>query len=87
MSDVTVQQDLQKAVASAQSALGTYEMFSESTQDQSAKTMFKQMAQDAQRHVQILQSRLQYLNQNNQLNHQQQQKQQQQQALAQQELP
>lgn len=65
---MTVQQDLQKAVAAAQSALGTYSSFSVSTQDQSAKQMFQELAQDAQRHVAMLNSRLSYLDQNNGLN-------------------
>jgi len=65
---VTVQQDLQKAVASAQAALGTYSMFAESTQDQSAKQMFKDMSKDMQRHIDWLNSRLNYVTQNNNLN-------------------
>jgi len=65
---VTVQQDLQKAVASAQAALGTYSMFAESTQDQSAKQMFKDMSKDMQRHIDMLNSRLNYVTQNNNLN-------------------
>lgn len=83
---MTVQQDLQKAVAAANQALGTYAMFAASTQDQSAKAMFTEMKQDAERHVQILESRLQYINANNTLNQQQQAQQQQKQAQAQQEL-
>ena len=65
---MTVQQDLQKAVASAQAALGTYSMFAESTQDQSAKQMFKDMSKDMQRHIDMLNSRLNYVTQNNNLN-------------------
>lgn len=65
---MTVQQDLQKAVAAAQSALGTYSSFSVSTQDQSAKAMFQELSQDAQRHVDILNNRLAYVTKNNQLN-------------------
>ena len=65
---MTVQQDLQKAVASAQAALGTYSMFAESTQDQSAKQMFKDMSKDMQRHIDWLNSRLNYVTQNNNLN-------------------
>lgn len=83
---MTVQQDLQKAVANAKQSAGTYATMGESTQDQSAKQMFKQMEQDMERHEKILQSRLDYLNQHNQLNVQQQQKQQQQAYQAQQEL-
>ena len=70
---MTVQQDLEKAVASAQSALGTYSMFATSTQDQSAKQMFKDMSRDMQRHMDMLNSRLTYVTQNNDLNQKQQQ--------------
>jgi rubrerythrin len=65
---MTVQQDIQKAVASAQSALGTYAVFAESTLDQSAKQMFKDMAHDMQRHMDVLNSRLHYVTQNNDMN-------------------
>lgn len=73
---VTVQQDMQKAVASAESAQGCYLMFSNSTQDQSAKQMFQSMADDMQRHLDQLKGRLNYLSQSNPLNQQQQQQQQ-----------
>jgi len=68
---LTVQQDLQKAVASAQSALGTYEMFAQSTQDQSAKQMFQELSKDMQRHIDMLNSRVTYVTQGNPLNQQQ----------------
>ena len=67
---MTVQQDLQKAIATAQSPLGTYSTFAQSTQDQTAKQMFQDLASDAQRHVDVLSGRLQYVNQNNSLNQQ-----------------
>ncbi|QSQ09723.1 hypothetical protein H0A61_02103 [Koleobacter methoxysyntrophicus] len=67
---MTVQSDLKKALASAQSALGSYSTFAESTQDQSAKQMFQQMAQDMQRHIDQLNSRLSYIEKNNPLNQQ-----------------
>jgi len=67
---LTVQADLQKAVAAAQSALGTYSTFSLSTQDQSAKAMFEELSKDAQRHVTMLNSRLAYVEQNNSMNQQ-----------------
>ncbi len=67
---MTVQQDLQKAVAAAQSALGTYSSFAQSTQDQSAKQMFQELSQDAQRHINVLNGRLQYVTQNNEMNQQ-----------------
>lgn len=43
---MTVDSDLQKAIAFAQSALGSYQMFAESTPDSAAKEMFQSMAQD-----------------------------------------
>lgn len=83
---MTVQSDMQKCIAAAKAAMGSYAMFENATLDQSAKAMFKDMAKDMERHVQILESRLQYLNSSNQLNQQQQQKQQQKQAQVQQQL-
>lgn len=65
---MTVQSDLQKAVAGAQSALGTYQMFAQSTEDQSAKTMFQELSRDMERHISMLNSRLGYVTQNNDLN-------------------
>ncbi|KLU66538.1 MULTISPECIES: DUF1657 domain-containing protein [Desulfosporosinus] len=65
---MTVQADLEKAVAAAQSALGTYETFSTSTLDESAKQMFKEMSSDMQRHVTQLRGRLAYVTQNNSMN-------------------
>lgn len=68
---MTVQQDMQKAVASAEAAQGSYMVFANSTQDQGAKQMFQEMADDMQRHIQHLKGRLDYLKDNNQLNQQQ----------------
>lgn len=65
---MTVQADLEKAVAAAQSALGTYENFSLSTQDESAKQMYKDMSSDMERHVGQLRGRLNYVTQNNAMN-------------------
>ena len=55
---MTVQSDLQKALAEAQSAKGTYATFEQSTDDQSAKQMFSQMSQDMDRHICQINSRL-----------------------------
>ena len=55
---MTVKKDIEKALAAAQSAQGTYSTFSSSTDDANAKQMFKQMAQDMDRHISNLQSRL-----------------------------
>jgi len=66
---MTVQKDLQKAVAAAESAKGTYATFEQSTDDQTAKQMFTQMAQDMDRHISQINSRLSVTAQN-QLNNQ-----------------
>ena len=55
---MTVKKDLEKALAAAESAQGTYATFSASTDDQNAQQMFKQMAQDMDRHISNIQSRL-----------------------------
>jgi rubrerythrin len=65
---LTVQADLEKAVAAAQSALGTYENFAVSTLDESAKQMFKQLSSDMEHHVDLLRGRLAYVSQNNPMN-------------------
>ena len=72
---MTVQQDMQKAVASAESAQGSYLTMANATQDQTAKQMFQSMAQDMEKHIGQLKGRLEYLTQNNALNQQQQQQQ------------
>jgi len=69
---MTVQKDLQKAVAAAESAKGTYATFGQSTEDQTAKQMFTQMAQDMDRHISQINSRLSVTAQN-QLNNQEDQ--------------
>lgn len=63
---------MQKAIASCEAAKGSYSMMAESTQDQTAKQMFNQMKSDIDRHLQLLNSRLEYLTDNNQLNSKQQ---------------
>lgn len=68
---MTVKSDLQKAIASSESAKGSYAMMSQSTEDQSAKQMYEQMKSDMDRHIQYLNSRINYLNSNNDLNSQQ----------------
>lgn len=55
---MTVKKDLEKALASAESAKGTYATFAASTDDQNAKEMFQQMSQDMERHISSIQSRL-----------------------------
>jgi len=60
---VTVKLDLQKAVAAAESAQGTYLMFAQSTQDQTAKSMYQGMAADVTRHLGQIRDRLSFLDQ------------------------
>lgn len=65
---MTVKSDLEKAIASAESAKGTYMMAAQSTQDQSAKQRYEQMAEDISSHISYLNSRVQYLGSSNNLN-------------------
>lgn len=55
---MTVKKDLEKAIAAAESAKGTYATFATATDDQGAMTMFEQMAQDMDRHIAQINSRL-----------------------------
>lgn len=70
---MTVASDLKKAIAAAESAKGSYATFAESTEDQMAKAMFQQLAQDMDNHILQLNSRLNYLNSSNPMNQGQQQ--------------
>lgn len=69
---MTVQQDLEKAVAAAESAQGCYLTFATATQDKSQQSMFKSMADDMERHIEQLRDRLTYVSDNNPLNQQSQ---------------
>lgn len=61
---MTVQSDLQKALAAAQSAKGTYAAFAQATDDSSAKTMYQAMSQDMDRHISQINSRISTTGQN-----------------------
>ncbi|HWP95620.1 MAG TPA: DUF1657 domain-containing protein [Syntrophomonadaceae bacterium] len=61
---MTVKSDLKKAVAAAMAAKGSYLTAAESTQDPSAKNKYEEMAMDADKHVEFLNSRIQYLTDN-----------------------
>jgi rubrerythrin len=61
---MTVQSDLQKAIAAAESAKGTYATFAQATEDQTAKQMFQSMSQDMDQHLSQLNSRLSVTAQN-----------------------
>ncbi|MBS3886073.1 MAG: DUF1657 domain-containing protein [Firmicutes bacterium] len=65
---MTVQSDLKKALAAAENAKGSYATFAAATEDQMAKSMFMQMSQDMDSHIQQLNSRLSYLNSVNPMN-------------------
>jgi len=54
---VTTADNLQKAIALAQQALGNYSAFASSSQDPGAKTMFAGMAHDMERHLKQLNDR------------------------------
>ena len=69
---MTVQSDLQKAIASCEAAKGSYAMMAQSTEDKTAKQVYNQMKSDIDVHLQFLNSRLGYLNDSNQLNSKQQ---------------
>jgi Protein of unknown function (DUF1657). len=62
---MTVQKDLQKAVAAAEAAKGTYATFAQATDDQGVKQMFEQMVHDVDRHIAALNNRLSATGQNN----------------------
>ncbi|MCC5465293.1 DUF1657 domain-containing protein [Pelosinus baikalensis] len=55
---MTVQKDLEKALAAAESAKGTYASFATSTEDQTAQQMFTQMSQDMKQHISNIEDRL-----------------------------
>lgn len=72
MIKLTVQSDLQKAVAACESAKGTYKVMAQSTDDKSAKSMYTEMSSDLERHLSYLNGRLNYITQANSLNQSQQ---------------
>lgn len=65
---MTVYNDLEKALAMVEASKGNYLLFATDSEDEKAKQVFKDMASDMERHAKILQSRIDYLEQNNQLN-------------------
>jgi rubrerythrin len=65
---MTVYGDLERAIAMAEASKGSYLLFATDSEDDKAKQVFQDMAEDMERHVTILKSRQDYLEQNNQLN-------------------
>lgn len=61
---MTVKKDLEKALAAAESAKGTYATFAVSTDDESAQHMFRSMSQDMGQHISDIQSRLNSIGEN-----------------------
>jgi len=59
---MTVKSDLEKAVASAEGARGTYLVAAASTEDATAKQKYEEMAMNIESHVSYLNSRIDYLN-------------------------
>lgn len=65
---MTVYANLERALAMAEASKGSYLLFATDSEDDKAKQVFQDMASDMERHSKILQSRIDYLEQNNQLN-------------------
>jgi rubrerythrin len=63
---MTVWSDLEKSIAMAEASRGNYLLFATDSDEEKAKQVFKEMAEDMERHVTILESRRDYLAQNNQ---------------------
>ena len=65
---MTVVREIEKAIAMAEASKGNYLLFASDSEDQQATRVFRDMAQDMERHVQILESRKEYLTKHNTLN-------------------
>lgn len=65
---MTVRGDIDRAIAMAEAARGNYLLFATESEDTTAQRVFQDMAGDMERHVKILESRRDYLDQYNQLN-------------------
>lgn len=52
----------------AEASKGQYKLFATESEDERAKSVFEDMAEDMERHVAILESRLEYLDKHNSLN-------------------
>lgn len=65
---MTVQSDLQQAIAACQTAVGCYATMAQATEDQQAKQTYEKMKSEVDNHLQYLEGRLDYLDQHNELN-------------------
>ncbi len=61
---MTVISDLKKATAAAMVAKGTYMTAAESTEDVSAKSHYEEMVNELDKHIQFLNGRITYLDEN-----------------------
>lgn len=68
MVTLTVQSDLEKIIAYCEAIKGNYAIMAHSTEDQDAKDMFNRMKTDIEKHLEFLSGRVEYLNENNDLN-------------------
>ena len=64
---MTVQGDLEKAIAYCEATKGSYALMAQSTEEKDAKDTFNAMKADVERHIQFLNNRLEYLKENNDL--------------------
>lgn len=64
---MTVVREIERAIAMAEASKGSYLLFATDSEDQQANRVFQDMAQDMERHVQILESRREYLTKHNSL--------------------
>jgi hypothetical protein len=67
---ITVQSELEKAIAYCEAVKGNYALMAHSTEDQQAKNMFNSMKTDIEKHMEFLTGRIEYLSENNELNKQ-----------------
>ncbi len=64
---MTIQNDLERVLAYCEATRGSYALMAHSTEQKDAKQMFNTMKSDIDRHIQLINNRLEYLKQNNDL--------------------
>jgi hypothetical protein len=64
---MTVQSDLERAIAYCEAAKGSYALMAQSTEEKNAKDTFNTMKADMDKHIGFLNNRLEYLKENNDL--------------------
>lgn len=65
---LTVHSDLEKIIAYCEAIKGNYAIMAHSTDDRDVKDMLNSMKADIEKHIEFLSGRLEYLNENNDLN-------------------